>query len=81
MLPDDWLKSLLVDESVPVPTYTYDDALRLIRAKGSHPERYTYDAAGNLTGISTDHRDTSVINSIRYGPWGRVVTNTTPTAT
>ncbi|ANJ68015.1 hypothetical protein A9404_12100 [Halothiobacillus diazotrophicus] len=33
--------------------YRYDNALRLTQVKGRNPARYTYDAAGNITGIAT----------------------------
>lgn len=36
-----------------VNRYRYDDALRLTQVKGRNPEHYTYDAAGNITGIAT----------------------------
>ncbi|MDA3877683.1 MAG: hypothetical protein PF483_11420, partial [Halothiobacillus sp.] len=39
--------------------YRYDDALRLIQAKGSNAESYTYDAASNLTDLITGKTSTA----------------------
>lgn len=39
--------------------YTYDDALRLVGAQGSSTESYTYDAAGNITQLSTGGSSTT----------------------